>query len=344
MKLSCQRLGMPLRHAFTIARSSESVARTLLVRIVYEGLTGLGEAAPNPYYHQDIASAERAIAEMGGLLGSDPFDLQGIVERLLDRFDDQRATVAAVDAALHDWIGKRLNAPVWRLLGLDRKRTPLTSFTIGIDEPEMIGRKVDEAAEYPILKVKVGTSNDQEILETVRRHAPDKTVRVDANCGWTPANALENLRRVAGFDIEFVEQPIAAGDNKALAELTRADVLPIVADESAVRPSDVPPLAGCVDGVNIKLCKCGGIRQALEMIHLARGLGLKVMLGCMVESSLGIAAAAQLAPLVDWVDLDGHLLLAEDPFVGIGGQGGRLTLSDRPGLGVTQRCATAIGE
>ena len=279
---------------------------------------------------------------MGGLLGSDPFDLQGIIERLLDGFDDQRATVAAVDAALHDWIGKRLNAPVWRVLGLDRGRTPLTSFTIGIDEPEMIGRKVDEAAEYPILKVKVGGDGDEQILQAVRQHAPDKTVRVDANCGWTGANALENLRRVARFDIEFVEQPMPAGDNAALAELTRAGVLPVVADESAVRPSDVSALAGCVDGINIKLCKCGGIRQALEMIHLARGLGLKVMLGCMVESSLGIAAAAQLAPLVDWVDLDGHLLLAEDPFVGIGGQGGKLTLSDRPGLGVTPRAATAI--
>lgn len=303
----------------------------------HDGVVGMGEAVPADYYGQTLDSAEDALAGMGELLGDDPFQIEPIVERCLDRYDDQRAAVSAVDGALHDWVGKRLGAPVWRLMGLDPKAAPVSSFTIGIDDLDVIEAKTAEAAEFPILKVKVGTDHDEEILSAVRRVAHDKSLRADANCGWTIDNAEERIRRLQRFNIEFVEQPIAPGDNEAMRTLRQATPVPIVADESTVRPADVIGLADCVDGINIKLCKCGGIREALRMIHLARACGLKIMLGCMIESTLGIAQAAQLAPLADWIDLDGHLLITSDPFEGIGGAGGRLTLTDRPGLGVKPR-------
>ncbi len=334
MRLTCRRQELILRHTFTIARSSISAKQTLVVELEHDGLVGLGEAVPTSYYGQTLQSAEAAFAGMTDLLGDDPFQIEPILARCLDRFDDQRSAVAALDGALHDWVGKKLGVPVWRLLGLDAATAPTSSFTIGIDDPATIEAKTAEAAEYPILKVKVGTDADEQILSAVRRAAPGKTLRVDANCGWSVDDAVARIRGLEPFDVEFVEQPIAPGDNDTLRAVRQDSPLPIVADESSVRPADVVGLAGCVDGINIKLCKCGGIRQALRMIHLARACDLKIMLGCMIESSLGIAQAAHLAPLVDWIDLDGHLLIANDPFSGIGGEGGRLTLTDRPGLGV----------
>ena len=337
MNLSWSRLTLHLRHKFTIARGTESVAETVLVELEHDGIVGLGESAPNAYYGQDVASAEAALVEMRQMLGEDPYDRMRIVQRLVQRFDSQRATVAAIDAALHDWIGKRLNVPVWQMLGLDRHHTPLTSFTIGIDQPAMIAQKVDEATEFPILKIKLGSDQDMEILRTIRDRAPGKPLYVDANAAWTVDEALNWLPQLAELGVVMVEQPLRSDDLDGLARLTAAKILPIVADESCVRPADVPKLAGCVDGVNIKLSKCGGIGPGLQMIHTARSLGLGVMLGCMIESSVGIAAAVQLTPFADWVDLDGHLLLSDDPFEGIGGEGGRLTLSAGPGLGVTRR-------
>jgi L-alanine-DL-glutamate epimerase-like enolase superfamily enzyme len=245
--------------------------------------------------------------------------------------------VAAVDFALHDWLGKRLAVPTWKLLGLDAAKAPPTSFTIGIDKPELIVEKVEEAAAHPILKVKLGTEFDEQILEAVRRVAPDKRVRIDANASWRPEQALEKVRMCANYGVEYVEQPVRPADRETLRRLHEARILPIVADESAVRHTDIPGLIGCVDGINIKLDKCGGIRAGLQMIHAAKILGMKVMLGCMIGSSLYIAALAQLSPLADWLDLDGHLLLAEDPFAGLGYRAGHLILSQGPGLGVARR-------
>jgi len=334
MRLSWYRQRLRLKHPFRIARGIEVEKETIVVRIEHEGLAGFGEVVPTAYYGQSLESAERALEQMEPILGEEPFKVQHIVDCLVRHFPDQSAAVAGVDAALHDWVGKRLSVPVWRLLGLDAQRMPPTSFTIGIDEPETIEQKVAEAADFPILKVKLGTPFDEEILKAVRRAAPDKVVRVDANAGWTPDEAVKKVRMCADYGVEFVEQPIPPGDAAALERIQRASPLPIVVDESAVRPEDLPVLAGCVCGINIKLCKCGGIRRALQMIFTARSLGLKVMLGCMVGSSLYISAAAHLGPLADWLDLDGHLLLAEDPFDGLAVQAGRLLLSDEPGLGV----------
>jgi L-Ala-D/L-Glu epimerase len=337
MQLSWYRQDLRLHRPFTIARGTEVKKQTLVVELTHNGIAGMGEAVPTDYYGQTLDSAEAALAAMQPVLGDDPFNLQSILERLMREFDGQLATVAAVDFALHDWVGKRLGVPTWRLLGLDVAKAPPTSFTIGIDKPELIAEKVEEATAHPILKVKLGTEFDEQILRAVRRVAPGKRIRVDANASWKPDEALDRVRMCADYGVEYVEQPAARGDLVTLRRLHEARILPIVADESAVRHTDIPRLIGCVDGINIKLDKCGGIRVGLQMIHAARVLGMKVMLGCMIGSSLYIAALAQLSPLADWLDLDGHLLLAEDPFAGLGYEEGRLILSQGPGLGVTRR-------
>lgn len=338
VKLTWHRRQLKLRHPFNIARMpvSNSTDKTvLLVQIEHKGMTGWGEAAPISYYRQSLDTVEQTLAKIDGTLGDDPFALDRILDGLLKRFPDQSATVSAIDGALHDLIGKLLGVPIWRMFGLDRSRMPLTSMTIGIDTPEVMAAKVREAAAFPVLKIKVGTPDDETILKVIRREAPSKTVRVDANCGWTSENVLERCRLMADSRIEFVEQPTKAGDHEPLAEVRKAGLGPLLADESCVKVEDVLKCAGVFDGINIKLSKCGGIRQAMKMIHIARAAGLKIMLGCMTETSVGISAAAQLGPMVDYLDLDGHLLLANDPFTGLGGDGGRLTLTDLPGLGVS---------
>jgi L-alanine-DL-glutamate epimerase-like enolase superfamily enzyme len=225
------------------------------------------------------------------------------------------------------------------LLGLDPGRTPPTSMTIGLDQPDQIERKVVEAEAFSILKIKVGTADDQHTLATVRRLAPHKRIRVDANCAWSADEAADRIAAIARFDLELIEQPLAAGCYAALRRLREAGTggIPIIADEDCVQPADLDRLAGVVDGVNIKLCKCGGIVEALRMIRRARQRSLAVMIGCMVETSLGVAAAAQLASLADYVDLDGHLLLADDPFTGLESANGIVRPGDQPGLTVVVR-------
>ncbi|HWL92448.1 MAG TPA: dipeptide epimerase [Phycisphaerae bacterium] len=335
MNLSWTHIRIIPASPFKTAKAVRTEKQTLWVRIEHAGVTGWGEAVPMDTYGQTLESAESALRTITELLRErDPHAIEEIIALLTGRFDGELATVSAIDAALHDWIGKRYEIPTVRWLGLESPHTALTSFTIGIDTPEIIAAKVRAADAFPILKVKVGTPEGDAALKVIREIAPRKTVRVDANQGWTVEQALENLPRLKDLGVEFVEQPVAAGDLDGLRRLKQANILPIIADESCVRPADVVRLAGCVDGINIKLGKCGGIREAIKMIHLARGLGMKVMLGCMIESSLGIAAAAQLASLADWLDLDGYLLIREDPFMGLGGAAGRLSIGGGPGLGV----------
>jgi L-Ala-D/L-Glu epimerase len=337
VKLTWHRRQLKLRHPFNIARmpiSASTDKTVLLVQIEHDGKIGWGEAAPISYYQQSLDSAEAAISQAGDLLGNDPFALDVILDALWRRFPGQSAAIGAIDGALHDLIGKILGIPIWKMFGLDRSRAPLTSMTIGIDDPEVMAQKVREAKGFPILKIKVGMPNDEAILSVIRREAPDKTLRVDANCGWPSAHVLDRCRLVKRFNVEFIEQPTPAGDHDALPRVRAAGLGPLYADESCVHLEDVFKCVGFFDGINIKLSKCGGIRGAVRMIHAARAAGLKIMLGCMTETSVGIAAAAQLGPMVDCLDLDGHLLLANDPFVGLGGEGGRLTLNDEPGLGV----------
>lgn len=280
---------------------------------------------------------ESALNSIGGKT-ADPLDLErmeGAVESAVGR---NPAARAAVSAALHDLVGKRLGIPVWRWFGLDAKSAPLSSFTLGIDEPAVMLEKLEEAAGYPILKVKVGTPDDRSVLELMRKHAPDKHIRIDANTGWSLKQAISLLPLLEDLGIELVEQPFKADDLDAFRLLRERSAIPIVADESCRVAADIPRLVGVVDGINIKLEKCGSLREALKLVHVARAHHLKVMIGCMLCSTLGIAAAMQIAPLVDWADLDGAVLLTADPFDGPGmDESGVLHLGGEPGLGAIRR-------
>ncbi len=333
MELGWQPIDLSLKDAFAIARSSRKTAENVIVCLEHEGIKGYGEAAPNSYYQQDQASALQALEQIAAQLGNDPSDIEEISAHLWHKFPDQLAAVAAVDMALYDWRGKKLGEPLWRTLGLDAATAPLTSFTIGIDSPARMVRKVREAADYPVLKLKVGTDDDEGILKAIRGET-DKPLRVDANGAWKSEEAAAKIEALAKYDLEFVEQPLPPGNTEALRQLRGEAGVPIIADESVITPGDVPKMAGCVDGINIKLAKCGGITPALEMIRLARAAGLKVMLGCMIESSIGISAAAQLAPLADYADLDGNLLINNDPARGVEVEKGKLILKEAAGLGV----------
>lgn len=343
MKLSWKRINARTKHAFRIARPGSSVdadgrsIERILVSIEHDGVVGLGEAVPVAYYNQSAESVDAALHQAQPLLGDDPSDIDAIVDRLLESLDDHRAAVSAIDLALHDWLGKREGKPVWKLLGLNPQDTPPTSMTLGIDRPDLLAEKVAQAAEFSILKIKVGTESDAETLTMLRGLAPDKRIRVDANCGWPPDDLSRHFAEMLAFDVELIEQPTQPGRLDALCACRDACTVPIVADEDSVRPGDVPALVGAYDGINVKLTKCGGIREARRMIDLARKNDMKVMLGCMVETSLGVAGAAQIASLCDYVDLDGHLLLADDPFRGLVLENGVVRPSDAPGLGVCAR-------
>jgi L-Ala-D/L-Glu epimerase len=344
MHLETDVLELRTRHAFHIARESAPAARySVRVRIRDgEGNEGWGEAAATPYYGEiaDTVQAvmprlRRAVEEASD---GEPFAverIEGAVDRAIGR---NPAARSAVSAALHDLVGKRLGVPVWKLWGLDPAAAPISSFTLGIDALDVMREKVREAQAYPILKLKVGTSRDEEILGMIREEAPDKTIRVDANTAWTAKQAIAALPMLQEYRVEFVEQPLPPEDTEGLRRLTRVSPLPIIADESCEVATDVGRLYGAVDGVNIKLAKCGSLREAIRIVHAARALGMSVMLGCMIESTLGIAAAIQLAPLVDYVDLDGAALLANDPFDGPGlAEDGAIRFNDAPGLGVSAR-------
>jgi L-Ala-D/L-Glu epimerase / N-acetyl-D-glutamate racemase len=318
---------------FRIARGASEVRSNLLVEAEAEGRVGLGEAAPILRYGEDRESAARAVDEMATRIGD--ARLFSLAARRA-AVPSQASAEAAVDMALHDLAGQRMQVPLYELLGLDPADTPQTSFTIGLDTPEVVAAKVREAWSYPILKVKMGSDDDRAVLEAVR-DVTDRPLRVDANEGWTPAGAVERLEWLAKLGVEMVEQPLPAGMIAETRELRRLSPLPFYADESVHRAADIPALAGAFDGINIKLMKCGGIAEALRMIAVARAHGMKVMLGCMIESSIAITAAAHISPLVDTADLDGNLLLDSDPYAGATVRAGRIVLPERPGLGVVPR-------
>lgn len=326
-------LDLRLRHTFRLARGATDGRRNVIVELEHDGLVGLGEAAPIARYGQDAESAARAVDAMAGRLG-DPRAFASAAARAA--VPGERAAEAAVDMALHDLAGKRLGAPLYELLGLDPRAAPVTSFTIGLDAPAAMARKAREAEGYEVLKIKLGTADDRAIVEAIRG-VTGRPLRVDANEGWTLAEARERLAWLAEMGVELVEQPLPASQLAETRELRRSSPLPLFADESVHTAADVPRLAGAFDGINVKLMKCGGLGEALRMIAVARAHGLKVMLGCMIESSLAITAAAHLSPLVDYADLDGHLLITDDPFVGATVEGGRLVLPKGPGLGVLPR-------
>jgi L-alanine-DL-glutamate epimerase-like enolase superfamily enzyme len=332
------------KHPFVIARGGASEWRLIRVRLIdRDGVEGWGEAAPNRFYGETTESALAALAKLAPVaervLTRDPFALEDLETEMNAALRLNGSVKSAISAAAHDLVGKRLGVPLYKLWGLDAAKAPLSSFTIGIPatDKELVER-VDEAAPYPVLKVKLGSGDrDADIIRAVRQAAPTKVIRVDANAAWTAKHALRMIELLLDFDVEFVEQPLPAHDLEGIRFVRERSPLPIFADESCVVAADIPKLVGVVDGINIKLSKCGGLREALRMIATARAHGMLVMTGCMIESSLGITAAAHFAPLLDYADFDGAALLADDPYEGATIDGGRIRIPNAPGLGVTAR-------
>ena len=337
LRMDVELLQLRTRHPFIIARGGQSDYRTVWVRITDgDGHEGWGEAAPSKFYGETADSAVAALRIYGTALPDDAFKLEEAERRWETMLRGNAAARAALSSALHDLVGKRLGVPVYRMWGLDPCKAPMSTFTIGLDSPDRIRAKVHEAEPYPILKVKLGTDRDLDVLRAIR-DATDKELRVDANCGWTVKGAIRMLPILEEFGVTVLEQPLPPEDLDGLAAITAQADIPVIADESCKTAVDIPPLVGKVDGINIKLAKCGSLREAIRMIAIARAHGLMVMVGCMIESSLGITAAAHFTPLVDIVDLDGAALLADDPFVGASIEGGQVALTSGPGLGVKRR-------
>ncbi len=333
LHIDAKPIDLKLTTPFRISRGVQNTSPNVVVQIQYNGQVGYGEAAPDEYYGENQETVLSCITTFAGNLGDDPFLIEDIMSNLDQLIRFHPAAKAAVDMALYDLVGKVLHVPLYKLLGLNPKHTPQTSFTLGIDTPENMAKKALLARDYPILKVKVGTKHDLDNLEAIRE-VSSAIIRVDANTAWTPKEAIRMINALAPYDIEFVEQPIAPRDLEGLRLIRENVPVPIIADESCVTVDDIPRLAGCVDGVNFKLMKSKGITNVLKMINVARAHNLRVMIGCMIESSLAITAAAHLTPLVDYADLDGHLLIDNDPYEGVKVVNGKLMLPDAPGLGV----------
>ncbi len=337
LRLAFDVVTLHTRHPFIIARGGRSEYQVVWVRVSDgDGTEGWGEAYPSSYYGESLEGVQAALTRVAAKLPDDPFDLDGAERRLVQLIPESAATRAALSEAYHDLVGKRLGVPVWKLWGLNAKDAPQSSFTIGIDEPEKMRQKVAEAAAYPVLKIKLGTERDEAILKTIR-DATDKPIRVDANAGWDQAKALRMLPILKDYGVELLEQPLPPADLDGLGVVRAASDIPVVVDESCLVATDIPKLVGKADGINIKLAKCGSLREALRMIATARAHGMKVMVGCMIETSIAITAAAHFTPLVDFADLDGAALTVDDPFAGASIDGGQIRLPDGPGLGVRRK-------
>ena len=336
MKLRFYPYTLELKHTFTIATSSRTTTPDMMVEVEKDGIIGYGEASMPPYLGESQESVAAFLGKVDLTKFSDPFQLEDVLGAIDAIAPKNPAAKAAVDIALHDWVGKKLGAPWYRIWGLNPDKAPVTSFTIGIDTAEVVRQKTKEADIYKILKVKLGRDTDRMMIETIRE-VTDTPITTDANQGWKNKDeALKMIEWLATKGVVFVEQPMPKEQVDDIAWLRERSPLPLIGDESVQRLADVKKAHGVFDGINIKLMKCTGMREAYKMITLARALDMKVMLGCMTETSCAISAAAQLSPLVDWADLDGAVLIKNDLFDGTTIVDGKLTLPDRPGLGVVR--------
>ncbi len=326
-----------LNHAFNLATMSRTVTPGVQVELRLDSIVGYGEASMPPYLGESVESVTGFLSKVDPARLSDPFQFEQIHEYLDSLAPGNRAAKAALDIALHDLTGKIMGRPWYQIYGLDAEKAPCTSYTISNDTSEVLKQKMAEAEPYAIWKVKMGVPGDRELIETIRRHT-DRPLCVDANQGWkTREEALENILWLAERNVLFVEQPMDKTDLESHRWLKERSPLPIIADEAVQTSADVAALADAYDGINIKLMKSGGLHDAYKMAVLARALGMKVMIGCMTETSCAVTAAAQLAPLADWVDLDGNLLIANDPFEGIEIRNGKVWLPAAPGISVVKR-------
>lgn len=325
---------LQLRHTFTIANSSRKNTPDVLTRLEFEGVVGYGEASMPPYLGESIETVTRFLSSLDLNQFTDPFQMDDILQYVDSVMPGNTAAKAAVDIALHDLVGKLMKQPWYKIWGFDAADTPNTSYTIGIDTPEVVRQKVIEAAPYKILKVKLGQATDREMIETIRS-ITDRPLCVDVNQGWTDrVKALETIHWLKECGVVFVEQPMPKTAIDDMAWLTQHSPLPTIADESLQRLPDVIKAKGVYSGINIKLMKCTGMREAHQMLTLAHSLDMKVMIGCMTETSCAISAAAQLAPKAHWADLDGNLLISNDPYSGMQIVDGKVTLIDQPGIGI----------
>ncbi len=325
-----------LRHTWTTTMSSSEYRDTVHLSYTRDGVTGHGEGAPIVRYQESPESAMQALSGVLPLLtATDPWRFSVLLAEVRRKLGPgQQAALAAVDLALCDWIGKKLDVPLFRYFGLDPAAAPLTSFSVGIATPEVTRRKTSEADAYPILKVKVGLDSDEETIAAVR-NVTSKPIRVDVNEGWIdPEEAIRKINWLEGQGVELIEQPMPAHMLDETRYVRSKVHLPIIADEACTNTASIPRLREAYDGINVKLDKTGGIMEAYRWIVMARALDLKVMLGCMISSSCSCTAAAHLASLADFCDLDGSLLIANDPFAGVVVREGRLVLPDGPGLGL----------
>lgn len=335
LKLSFKPNELKLRHAFNLARNSRTTTPDVLVQLEYDGIVGYGEASMPPYLGESIESVTKFLGNLDLGQFNDPFRIEEILSYVDGTAPDNRAAKASVDIALHDLLGKIMGQPWYKIWGLSPEKTPNTSFTIGIDKADVVRQKVDEAAPYKVIKVKMGLDNDKELVEIIRSKT-DKPLCVDANQGWTDKEkALDMCHWLKERGCMFVEQPFDKKMIDATAWLRERSPLPIIADEFCQRIPDVMRAYQVYDGINIKLMKSTGLHEAYKMAVLAKSLGMKLMIGCMTETSCAISAAAQLAPMADWVDLDGNLLIANDSFDGVKVVDGKITLTDKPGIGAT---------
>ena len=326
---------LQLRHTFTLANSSRKNTPDVLTSIEFEGITGYGESSMPPYLGESVISATKFLSSLKLGQFNDPFQMDDILQYVDSVLPGNCAAKAAVDIALHDLVGKILRQPWYKIWGFDPADTPNTSFTIGIDMPEVVRQKVAEAEPYKILKVKLGQKTDREMIETIRS-VTKQPLCVDVNQGWTDKQmALDMIHWLKENGVVFVEQPMPKTAIDDMAWLTENSPLPTIGDESVQRLSDVIKANGVYNGINIKLMKCTGMREAHQMLTLAKSLGLKVMIGCMTETSCAISAAAQLSPKCDWADLDGNLLITNDPYKGVQVINGKVTLIDQPGIGIS---------
>lgn len=336
IKLKYKPYTLQLKHVFTLASGSRTTTPVVLTQLECDGFKGYGEASMPPYLGESHESVLKFLSKVNMEQFSDPFLIEDIISYIDDIEPGNYAAKASVDIALHDLVGKIIGQPWYRLWGLNPEKTPFTSFTIGIDTPEVVKQKVAEAEPYKILKVKLGLGNDKEMIETIRS-VSDKPICVDVNQGWKDKNyALEMAHWLREQNVIFLEQPMPKTMTDEIGWLTQNAPLPVIADEALQTIGDLFRVKDLYSGINIKLMKCGGMNAGHKMALMAREMGMKVMIGCMTETSCAISAAAQISPLVDWADLDGNLLISNDVYEGVTVEDGKITLKERPGIGINE--------
>jgi L-alanine-DL-glutamate epimerase-like enolase superfamily enzyme len=337
-KLTTEIFRVKLTHTWTTHMSSSDYRDVIYARYSDGGVTGIGEGAPIVRYKESAETAQKMLQSIQSYIESaDPWTYEKVMRTVFQRVPGEHAGKAALDIALMDWVGKKLNIPIYRIFGLDPKDAPITTFSIGVDDPSMTRQKVEEAKDFPVLKIKMGVGKDEATLKAIRE-VTDKPLRIDANEGWqTREEALDKIKWLESDPkVEFVEQPMRADQVEETAWVKERVKMPLIADEACTDATQIPRLATAYNGLNVKLDKAGGILEAHRWINIAKALGMKTMLGCMISSSVSVTAAAQLSPLVDYADLDGNLLISNDPFHGVRVEKGKLILPTGPGLGLTK--------